>query len=514
MESVVGLCVRRKWVAIMTFAAVFAAAVSVSLSLPDIYRATTTVAVQTQQVSEAFVQPLITAELETRIQTIRQDIMSRARLGELIMQLDLYPELRKKGVPFDTIIAQLRHDIALDPKSVDPQMGGRRPMIAFEISYTGRDPDTVARVANVLASFYIEENTQIRAGQAAKTVEVLKTELAEVKQELDAQERRTSEFKLSHMGELPQQVEANLASLERLNTQLRLNGESQIRDMDRRDRLEKQLADAESSTPAEAPTASPRAAQLAKLREDLNVLGRQFTDEYPDVVRLRAEIAAIERQMETAAPASQAARPLDPKSRLVQAIGDLDTELRALKEEELSLRKAIAGYEQRVENVPKRQEEYDALSRDNATTKERYATLLKRYEDAELAQNLEQGQKLEQFRLLDAAIPPREPVAPSRLGLLLAGFVFSIAAAAGIVIAVEKLDTSFHDIDDLRSFVRIPRLFSIPRIPTLAERRRHWLRFTLVAAAAVIGLVLIVAGSHYVAGENERIVRLLARGHQ
>jgi polysaccharide chain length determinant protein (PEP-CTERM system associated) len=514
MDTVADLWMRRKWVAILTLAGVFVAVVSVTMSLPDIYRSTATVAIQTQQVSEAFVQPLVTAELATRIQTIRQDVMSRTRLAELIMRLDLYPELRKKGVPFDSIIAQLRHDIALDPKGVDPQLGGRNtPTIAFEISYTGRDPQTVAHVANVLASFYIEQNSEIRAGQAARTVEILKSELADVKQELDAQERRTSEFKLSHMGELPQQVEANLASLERLNTQLRLNGENQIRDMDRRDRLEKQLADARVSAPADAPGASPRAAQLAKLREDLNVLRRQFTDEYPDVVRLRAEIATLERQREAAPAASDVARSLDPQARLVQAIADVDTELRALKDEEVTLHQAITGYERRVENVPKRQEEYDALSRDNTTTRERYAALLKRYEDAELAQNLEQGQKLEQFRLLDAAVPPREPVAPARLGLLIAGFVFSLAAAAGMVIAVEKLDTSFHSIDDLRSYVRLPALFSIPRILTAADRRRRWLRFTVVGATALVGLVLIVAGSHYVAKGNEQIVRLLVRGH-
>jgi hypothetical protein len=62
----------------------------------------------------------------------------------------------------------------------------------------------------------------MRAGQASRTAEFLKAQLADVKAELAQHERRAAQFKLNHMGELPQQVEANLGSLERLNSQLPL----------------------------------------------------------------------------------------------------------------------------------------------------------------------------------------------------------------------------------------------------------------------------------------------------
>src|SRR4029077_20822163 len=104
--------------------------------------------------------------------------------------------------------------------------------------------------ANVLASLYVLENSKIREGQAVRTAEFLKTQLDDVKKQMDAQERRATEFNLSPIGGLPQQVAANLPSLERLNTQLRLNGENQVRAMDRRERLEKQLTDVTSAAPA------------------------------------------------------------------------------------------------------------------------------------------------------------------------------------------------------------------------------------------------------------------------
>jgi polysaccharide chain length determinant protein (PEP-CTERM system associated) len=516
---------RRKWVALLVFAGALAAVVSLTIWLPDLYRATATVLVETQNVSEEFVRRSVTAELETRIQTIRQEVMSRARLADLVARFDLYPDLRKKGAAFDASIERMRRDVELELTGVSQQMSGRGPTIAFAISYNGRDPEIVARVANVLASIYVEENTKIREGQAVRTAEFLKAQLGDVKKELDAQERRATEFKLDHIGELPEQIAANLASLERLNTDLRLNGDHQVRAMDRRERLEKQAADAESAAPAAAvagPAPSLGAEQLATLRRQLDELRRKFSDQYPDVIRLRAEFAALERQLsERPAPASAApppagtaAPPADPKTRLLQAIGDTDAELKALKTEELALRRAVNRYEQRVDNVPKRQEEFQALSRDYQTTKERYDTLLKRYEEAQLASSLEQGQKVEQFRILDAAIPPRDPAAPNRLRLFVIGVILSIGLAVGAVLVVEKLDTAFHSLDDLRAFANVPTLFSIPLILTAADMRRQWRRLALTAVSVVIGLALLVAGSRAVASGNEQIARLIPRGQQ
>jgi len=197
--------------------------------------------------------------------------------------------------------------------------------------------------------------------------------------------------------------------------------------------------------------------------------------------------------------------------RLGESLADTDTELRALKDEERALRLTIAGYEQRVEAVPKRQQEFTEMSRDYATTKERYETLLKRYEEAQLASSLEQGQNVEQFRILDPALPPREPIAPNRLRLLALGLVLAIGLAVGAVMAAEKMDTAFHSIEDLRAFVDVPTLGRVPLIPSRAQTRRNRRRAALAAVSAVIAVLLIVAGSRYVAHGNEQIVRLMER---
>jgi succinoglycan biosynthesis transport protein ExoP len=199
---------RRKWLAVCVAALTLAGATSLALSLPDVYRASATVLVERQQVSEAFVRPSVTAELETRIQTIRQQIMSRARLSEVINRLNVYPELRGV-VPINALVERMRREVSLNLSSVE-QMTGRTTTIAFSVGYTGREPATVAAVVNTLVNAYIEENTKSREQQAARTADFLKTQLDTVRQELDEHERRTGQFKQRYTAELPQQVEANL----------------------------------------------------------------------------------------------------------------------------------------------------------------------------------------------------------------------------------------------------------------------------------------------------------------
>ena len=194
-----------------------------------------------------------------------------------------------------------------------------------------------------------------------------------------------------------------------------------------------------------------------------------------------------------------------------QALAGVEAELRTLKEEEASLRKLIAEYEARIDTSPTRQQALQQPSGDYDAVNERYQALLKRSEEAQLAENLERGHNTEQFRILDPAIPPLNPAAPNRLWLLVMGLVAALALGLGAIVAAEKLDATFHTVDDLQAFTNMPTLARIRRIPTAASVRRQRLRIALTACAVVVGLAVVVAGSYYVAGGNEQIVRMTAR---
>src|SRR5437879_6981731 len=167
------------------------------------------------------------------------------------------------------------------------------------------DPEAVAKVTNTLASWFVKENIKRRERQADGTAEFLRVQLEEMKGKLDQEERRLSEFKESHIGELPEQMEANLATLQRLNTEMRLNKENQMRALDRmeRMRLARQLAEARASVPdggggpVPGGDAEALAARLSRLNQELMELRTRFSEKYPDVIRVKAEIAALEGQL-------------------------------------------------------------------------------------------------------------------------------------------------------------------------------------------------------------------------
>lgn len=504
---------RRKWLGIAVSSAGIAAALSFVVSLPDLYTAAATVLVERQQVSEAFVRPSVTAELETRIQTIHQQIMSRARLADVITRLNLYPELRGV-VPVNALVERMRHEVKLSLNGVE-QMSGRTATVSFAVSHSGRDPATVAAVVNTLVAAYIEENTKSRERQAARTADFLKGQLDSARQEVDAQERRSGEFKQRFTAELPQQVEANLSALDRFNTQLRLNGEYQIRALERRERLEHEL-NAPPSLSSASIDDSP-AVQLEKLQQQLAELRRKYSERYPDVIRVKAEINALESGMTRPAGTNGHSGTVGGGSArrvTAQTLSEVEQELEALKQEERMLRRVIATYEARVENAPKRGEELQLLSREFDSSKDRYDSLLKRYEDAQLAERLEQGQAVEQFRILDPAIPAVQPAAPNRLWLLLMGVLASLGLGFAAIIAAERLDTTFHSIDDLRGFGNVPTVAAIRRIPTRVEARQSRLRAALATGAVLLGITGIAAGVHHVASGNEQLVRMSIRGAQ
>ncbi|MGH9365877.1 MAG: GumC family protein, partial [Thermoanaerobaculia bacterium] len=295
LDLVMGVWKRRRWLALVVFAAPFSGAVGLAMFLPSIYESSARVLVERQQVPEAFVKPTVTGELDSRLRTIGQEVQSHSRLHDLIKHFDLYPQLRGR-VSEEALVERMRRDIgALKLEAAEPGRGGRPTTVAFTITYQGRDPQTVAAITNALASAYIEENLKVRGRQATATAEFLKAQLAETKRRLDEQEGRVSEFKRRYIGELPQQMPANLMVLERHHAQLSLTNTNLARTMERRDGLLKQLAEVEPSGPAGSPDAI--GARIARLRENLTELQTKFTERYPEVIRVKAEIASLEGQL-------------------------------------------------------------------------------------------------------------------------------------------------------------------------------------------------------------------------
>jgi polysaccharide chain length determinant protein (PEP-CTERM system associated) len=507
---------RRKWLAILVFVVPLTAATGVVAFIPNLYESTATVLVDRQQIPEVFVRPTVTSELETHLRTISHEILSRSRLDSIINRFGLYAKLRTVQ-PYEAVIERMRSDIRLDLTRSDLQR--RDSMIAFAISYRGFDPDTVAQVTNMLASSYVEENLKVRERQATGTAEFLRVQLQQARERLDDQERQVSQFKRRNLGELPQQIE-----IDRLDAQLRMNIDNQTRQRERRETLAKReaqmliISDDRSGGRGDKlglPPESP-GETLARMERELRQLRIRYTDKHPDVVRVRIAIAELEKELSESPPpavmATREARTVPHATtnpylgQLGQAQDEIDGELRALTAEEKRLRASIDTYVSRVKNAPKVEQELQELSRDYESTKERYASLSKHYEEAQLAETMVQRQKGEQFRILDPARRSAGPAAPNRRRLLFVAGVLSLGLAVGAVVVAEALDTSFHSRETLRSFTTV-RVIGLPRILLDTDVRRQRWQFCLGAIGTTLVLVVIVGISYYFAHGNDRLVR-------
>jgi polysaccharide chain length determinant protein (PEP-CTERM system associated) len=345
------------------------------------------------------------------------------------------------------------------------------------------------------------------------TSEFLKVQLAEAQKRLDAQERMVKEFKKRHMGELPQQTDANLSAVERISVQLRLNSDSQTRLKERRDALARQFAEAKSQVTGGG--GEGKSDRLARLNLELRSLRSTYSDKYPDIARLKQEIADLERDIAEPDPENdkKLAAMLSPQlSRIRESQKEAETELNILKGEDSRLRSALAAYLGRVQVSPELEQEFRELTRDYDSTREYYQSLMKRYDDAQLAESMEQRQKGEQFRVLDPAIPGLQPSAPNRLRLILTALALSVGLAVAAVILAEQINAACHSVDDLRSLTAAPVLLSIPLIVTSDDTERHkrWMRTATVSVVA--SLVLLVGVSFFVAHDNETLVQLVSRG--
>jgi polysaccharide chain length determinant protein (PEP-CTERM system associated) len=529
---------RRALVAMVSFATVIAAAIAFAVYLPDLYKASAIVVIE-RPLPDGVIRPTVSNELESRLYQIRQEVLSRERLTGLIKRFNLYPELRRKAA-FEDVLTQARDDIKWEPNGPE-QVSGRTKTVAFTLTYTGNEQRKAADVTNAIAQFFVEHNSAMRAGEARRAVQLLEEQLTTARQQVAAQDARMRDFTLRNQAQLPQAAGVAMAQYQSFADELRRNRDDQRRNQDARDKLLEGLDDAATLAAAAkgviasdgqgVPVSKELAEaneRLAQARRDLAEAERKgFTSGHPDVTGANSRIAAAEadvrqqrardlaafkakqaadaqRQAVTQAPQDLAALPRSKRS-----IQDFNDELTRLKAEEKILQQRIADLQVRFDSTPGVQEGYLQLQRDYASVKENYDILARKYDEARLAESIETGHQAENFRILDAAVPPEGPAAPNRLRLVLMGLLLALAFMAAMVVAVEQVDTSFHSVDDLREFTAVPVLASIPQIG--AAPRRGWGRATLSTASAVAAVALVATLSAYLAHGNDTLVRLLQR---
>lgn len=490
-EDILRIVRRRMWLILVPIA-LFAAGMAVyARKLPDYYRAETVILVVPQRVPESFVRTTVTSRLGDRLRTISPTIQSRTRLETIIRDLDLYRDERRV-MPMEDVVAMMQASINVETIRED----------AFIVRYVGRDPRKVMEVTNRLASLYINESVTDRQRQAEGTDDFLESQLVEVKQRLEDNEKRLENYRREHALELPSQIQSNLQQVQNAQAQVQAQAELIARLQDRREAQRKALADLEENPVETSSGASgnPTTAQrLATAETQLsNLLARGYKPGHPDLDQATRTVRDLRRELadEVAAASQDASAHASAESNrtrrmaeLRAEIADLDRQIAKAREDQEGSRVAGEQAQKRVDNLPTRDSELTALMRDYSTTDEFYKSLLMKKEESKIASNLEQQQIGEQYKLLDAAQLPERPFSPDRpkMALTAAGVGFAV----GLVLAafLEYRDRTFKTDQDVTTVLSVPVLASVPLMQSDGERRRRfWWR--MLADVGCGGFVL------------------------
>ena len=544
LHTVLEVVRRRRLLALLPFAFILAAAASLAFFLPSLWTARATVLVNRQEVPEAFVKSTVNTDVDARLLTLSQDVLDTPRLSKIIQDNNLYPSLRRTK-PMPDVVERMRKDVAIEVKEPPERRGRESNSMGFTIAYTTTDPVVSARVTNTLASLFTEENRRQREQQAVGTSEFLEAQLKELRTKLTAQEQKITAYKEQHLGELPEQKEVNLRTLERLQQQLSLAYENNRRATERRQNISQSmnnldLASAMAGGPAAAlagPNVTPAesaAARLSILKQELAALQTTYSDKYPDVIQMKEQIRLTERraaeeekklaaaQAAAASPGSGRKAQMSRSSRdlqlavqnpyvlsLMQQRDQADVEAKTSGDEIKNLSTQITTYQRRLEMTPKREQELALITRDYETTRDMFKQLLAKRGEADVAAELEQRQKGEKFRVIDPARMPERPAGPNRLRLLIVGLVLALGAAGVAVVLAEQVDTSYRRAEEVRATAGVPVLSTIPRIVTEDDRLRSARQRRMAMAAVAVGLLAVVGTSFMVAHNNQSLVTLL-----
>jgi polysaccharide chain length determinant protein (PEP-CTERM system associated) len=500
---------RRRWV--LATAAALGTLVAVEafvMGLPNMYRASATLLVRGQAL-EALVPSAVPGEINARLQTIKQEAFSRLRLVDLSHRFDPYG-MKAGHVTEQGAVDRFLRDIRVEPTTTDQTASGRAQTIAFTVSYVGTEPRTTAEVTNALASFFVAQNDRIREQQASRTTALLTAQLADARDRLQSYEATLRSYTSRNIGALPRQIDTNLAAITRLDAQLRLNADDQLRLLERRQSLQNDLSELAARRPA-ADDTSPQA-RLGRLEADLAEMRTKFAETYPDIKTAKSQIETLKREIAAgeSRPAAPNATP-SQRAALQQALAETNAEIDRIARENTDLKNRIGGYERRVERAPAYEPEFDGLLRDYTAMRDRYESLERRLEEARLAERAEQGSDAQEFKVLDAALPPPYPTGPARQPLLALGLLLAIGVGLAAAWLADQRDTSFHSLDDLRAFTRVPILASIPEIPVEVSRLERRSRAVATGCLSIVVLGALAGVAFALAGRSEFVSRLLSR---
>ncbi|MHB8348095.1 MAG: Wzz/FepE/Etk N-terminal domain-containing protein, partial [Acidiferrobacterales bacterium] len=541
---------RRRRKGIMWIAtALMVVTVLVAFLIPPVYRSSATILIEEQEIPKNLIRSTITAYAWQRIQTISQRVMTRSNLLHLISQFGLYPNKRRSDTT-EELVRRMRDDVKLTPitaRVIDPTTGQpRRATIAFKLSYDGDTPVVAQKVDNELTTLYLNENLKTRTEQATNTYRFLTDQAQKLQKHITHLETKIASFKEKHLHSLPDLQRLNLELLDRNQNDL-IEANNELRSLqDRKTFLESQLAQIDPNAPVIGSDGRPildpqsrlealeteyateraeyypdypdvvrlkrqiaglkkqignisdtqaQAKEVARLKAELSAEQVKFSADYPDVVKLKAELAALQarRRKEASEPQAPPEKPQNPAYLTLNAeLQGVKSRIAAATRQRAQLQAKNADFEKYLAETPSVQRQYRDLRRDYENSQQQYLKLKSKQMDAKIGEQMEKDQEGERLSLIDPPDLPQKPAKPNRFAIIILGFILSVGGGLGYAAITESMDKSVHGARGLNALLGEAPLSVIPYIENSADHERHQKHRKLAMMSALAGLVAAV----------------------
>jgi uncharacterized protein involved in exopolysaccharide biosynthesis len=475
---------RRALLIALLGAAGAALAAVVATSLPARYETSARILVESQQIPDELARSTVTSSAVERLNLIEQRLMSRDSLTALIERLGLYadrPDM-SLGAKVEALRAatEIRSEI-LSP--ANPRSGVAASAIAIAVTWD--DPVQAAAIANELVSAMLQQNLQTRSEQTRRTLRFFDEERDRLAAEISRLDGEITVFKTENEAVLPDSLEFRRDEIGRLlATDLEIDRRLLALE-EQRGALQAGLSDDGAARPL-----SPEETLARQLETELAQARLRLAESHPEIQDLRGRIEAVRAiaGREPTAEDPDAARPSASARAVGRQIELLESQIGLLEEQRRATAVRRAEIEASLQITPTVETTLAGLTRRRAELLDQYQTIINKRAEAETGERLEASQQAERFEVIENALPPEWPAAPSRKKILAAGVVASFGLAAGLAVLLEMLNPAIRSSADFQRQLQIAPLAAIPYVRTRRERLRRGAGLALAALAVVVAV--------------------------
>ncbi len=475
----------------------------VSILLPATYKSSGLILIESQEIPNELIRSTVTSYADQRIAVIKQKLLTTSKVMEVVKKFNLYNISEKKQMS-SVIVEQFRDNMAVEmveANITDPSSGrAQLANIAFNVSFMNKDPRLAQQVANELTTEFLNENVKTRTARAEETKTFLKEEADKFQRKVQLLEKKIAEFKEEFNASLPELLPYNLSMVENLNKEL-VEGQNQIVDLkDQVMSMKIDLASLDAMLPSSASQQpATLGQQLAQAKIEYTGLQGKYSENHPDLKRLKRKIESLEAELGAGSnKSSEQAKYKNPLSqRMKSKINSSEREIRRLHERKNEINQKLAVYEKRVAETHQVQRAYDDLSRDYENNLAKYQELRAKELQAELGENLESENKGESFTLIEPPSVPNEPEKPNRPKIFIMGTVASIGFGVGLALLFEMLVGGVRGYNEISRVMGNSPLVVLPIIKTKSENIEKVANRYNKFYWSIGLLVLLVLGFHF-----------------